>query len=351
MVDDAVVIRRMIAEAVTQDPQLELAGWASTGKVALARIPELNPDCITLDVEMPDMDGIETLIQIRKIYPKLPVIMFSTVTEKGARKTMQALASGATDYVTKPANVGSVEECLERLRDELIPKIKAYTRPAMLAPATSSESFRLAPLRKRSEKSSVSIVCIASSTGGPNALAELIPGLLPGFPVPVVVVQHMPPVFTNLFAARLNESSSLTVEEAVHGKEIQPGCVYIAPGGKHLEVANKHGKVVCLLTQAPPENSCRPAADVLFRSVVQTYGANVLGVVLTGMGKDGLRGCEQIINAGGRVLAQDQASSVVWGMPGAVVQAGLPEEILPINRMAKAINERALSSGGVRRAS
>lgn len=353
IVDDAVVMRRIISEAITQDPELELAGWASNGKLALARISELNPDCITLDVEMPEMDGIQTVAEIRKIYPRLPVIMFSTVTEKGAQKTMEALAGGATDYVTKPANVGSVAACVQRLREELIPKIKAYSRRSLISQSSIKAPY-VPPVGRGpslAKQGRISVVCIASSTGGPNALAEVIPALAANFPVPVVIVQHMPPVFTTLFAVRLNEKSPLNVEEAVEGREIRPGSIYIAPGGLHLEVAQKNGKVVCLLTQDPPENSCRPAADVLFRSVVKTYGGNVLGVVLTGMGRDGLRGCEQIVKAGGRVLAQDEATSVVWGMPGSVTEAGLPEEVLAIERMANAINERALYSAGLRHAS
>lgn len=352
VVDDAVVMRRIISEAVSQDPELELAGWASNGKLALARIPQVNPDCITLDVEMPEMDGIATVAEIRKTYPRLPVIMFSTLTERGAAKTLEALARGATDYVTKPANVGSVVECIERLSSDLIPKIKAYANPQhppAKATATSSAIVRK-PVR-RTFGSRPEIVCIASSTGGPNALTAVIPALPADFPVPIAIVQHMPPMFTDLFAKRLDEVSGLKVREAANGDELMSGKVYIAPGGKHLEILHEGGKRVCRLSDAPPENSCRPAADVLFRSAVRVFGGEILGVVLTGMGQDGLRGCEHIVEAGGTVIAQDQASSVVWGMPGAVAQAGIADQVLPLEQIAPAISARLTSPSTVLRAS
>lgn len=337
VVDDAVVIRRIVSETVSADPELELAGWASDGKIALARIEQVNPDCVTLDMEMPHMDGIETLIEIRKRYPHLPVIMFSTLTQKGAQKTLAALAHGATDYVTKPANVGSVVECIERLREDLIPKIKAHTRPKASDAQTGASRLRAPQPAKPRD---CEILCIASSTGGPQALSDLLPRLPAGLPVPIVVVQHMPPVFTRLFADRLNELCSLSVEEGAEDTEILPGHVYIAPGGKHMELVRRAGKTFLHLNEEPPENSCRPAADVLFRSVAKLYGGAVVAVVLTGMGADGLRGCRHIVEAGGRVLAQDAASSVVWGMPGVVAEAGIAEKVLPLADLAGAVLAR-----------
>lgn len=344
VVDDAVVIRRLVSEAVTEDEELELAGWASNGKVALAKIPQINPDCVTLDVEMPEMDGIQTLIEIRKVYPRLPVIMFSTLTERGASKTLEALARGATDYVAKPANVGSVLECLERLRTDLIPKIKECARasyagafPQPVPPAqarrTSSSSFSSVEPK---------VVCIASSTGGPNALSVVIPALPRDFPLPVVIAQHMPPMFTALFAKRLDEIAELSVYEAEQGAVLSAGCVYIAPGGKHLEIHKVGLQLSLRLTLDPPENSCRPAADVLFRSVVRQFSGAVLGVVLSGMGQDGLRGCKALVEAGGQVIVQDQATSVVWGMPGSVAQAGLAGQVLPLDQIAGAITSRVM---------
>jgi len=352
IVDDAVVIRRLVSEVLQADEEIEIAGWAPNGKLALARIPQVNPDCVTLDVEMPEMDGIETLTEIRKTHPRLPVIMFSTLTERGAVKTIEALSRGATDYVAKPANVGNVNDTILKLRAELIPKIKAYCRsgpskkpeqPAQKDPAPAASGAQPVPrLYKRpgpQPPKACELVCIAASTGGPNALTSVLSALPGNLPVPVAIVQHMPPVFTRCFAERLNETCSLKIHEAEHGQAIEPGHVYIAPGGHHLELLHQGGKLHARLTEDPPENSCRPAADVLFRSASK-LGLGVLAVVLTGMGADGLRGARLIAEAGGRILAQDEASSVVWGMPGAVAADGLAEQILPLLTIPGAIVQR-----------
>lgn len=337
VVDDAVVMRRLISTVLENDPELEIAGIAANGRLALARIPQVNPDVITLDVEMPEMDGLETIDEIRKIYPRLPIIMFSTMTQRGALATVDALARGATDYVTKPANIGSISEGMDRLQSELIPKIKVYARPSGASPKARSvtppahgRSFASQPFR-------CSVIAIGASTGGPNALHEVLPALPATLPVPVVIVQHMPPVFTELLAKRLDEISKIRVHEASEGQPIQAGHAYIAPGGKHLALVAESGYVRARLNEQPPENSCRPAVDVLFRSVAQVYGGGSLGVVLTGMGQDGLRGARWIHESGGRVIAQDQETSVVWGMPGAVAEAGLADEIVALSGVSKAV--------------
>jgi two-component system chemotaxis response regulator CheB len=338
VVDDAVVIRRLVSEVVNGEPDMEVVGVAPHGRLALTRIPQLNPDCITLDVEMPEMDGLETLVEIRKTWPKLPVIMFSTLTEKGAGRTLDALARGATDYVTKPSNSGSFEQTVECLRQELIPKIRAHTgRRPPGAPAPISASPRPPVVRQPRIKRPVEAICIAVSTGGPPALATLVPSLPAGIGVPVLVVQHMPPMFTAMLAERLDQPGGLRVFEGKQGQPVEPGHMYIAPGGHHMEVHRNSGGVFISLTDAPPENSCRPAADVLFRSAVAVYGPAIVAAVLTGMGQDGLRGAEYIVEAGGEVLAQDEATSVVWGMPGAVVHAGLAREVLPIGQVASGL--------------
>ncbi len=347
MVDDAVVMRRLVSSVLEQDPELEVAGVAANGRLALAKIPQCNPDVVTLDVEMPEMDGIETVSQIRKLYPKLSIIMFSTLTRRGAAQTLDALARGATEYVPKPANVGSVSDPIERLREELVPKIKAHCRPGVAGPKDSANAMRLPPaLPSRSVPRRVealrharcgSVLAIGASTGGPNALNLLIPALPADLGVPVVIVQHMPPLFTAMLAERLNSCSAIRVHEAAEGQRIEAGHAYIAPGGKHFEVASSQGGVVACLHEGPPENSCRPAVDVLFRSVAAVYGAGSLGVVLTGMGQDGLRGSGYLREAGGRVLVQDKQSSVVWGMPGSVARAGLADEIVELEKMAQAI--------------
>jgi two-component system chemotaxis response regulator CheB len=346
IVDDSVVIRRLVGDVLTSDPALEVAGTAATGRIALAKIPQVNPDLVTLDVEMPEMDGMQTLAEIRKAYPRLPVIMFSTLTERGATATLDALALGATDYVTKPANVGSVAAAQQRLREQLIPKIKLYCRhsaggeslstpspPVVARASPSSPGLRLGPAL-------VEIVAIGVSTGGPKALAELLPTLPENIPVPIVIVQHMPPVFTRLLAARLQTQSGLRITEGVHGGKLEPAQVWIAPGDFHMAVTRDVLGSKLLLHQEPPENSCRPAVDVLFRSVAEAYGPGTLAVVLTGMGKDGLRGCEAIREVHGQVLVQDEASSVVWGMPGFVARAGLAEQVLPLNQLGPEILRR-----------
>jgi two-component system chemotaxis response regulator CheB len=332
IVDDGVVIRKMVADALASDPELEIVGSAANGRIALQKIEQCHPDILTLDVEMPEMDGLETLRQLRPAYPKLPVIMFSTLTERGGRVTLDALALGASDYVAKPANVGGLAMSLQFVRDELIPRIKALCRQ----PATSLAPIvrRVVPPRAVSPQAVIDLVAIGVSTGGPNALADLLPALPAELRVPVVIVQHMPAMFTKLLADRLNSRCQLRVLEARDGDKLEAGVAYIAPGDYHMTVQRRGVSLTIVLTQDPPENSCRPAVDVLFRSVSTLYGPHVLAVVLTGMGQDGLLGCEQIQQAGGRIFVQDEATSVVWGMPGFVARAGLAHRVLPLGQVA-----------------
>jgi two-component system, chemotaxis family, protein-glutamate methylesterase/glutaminase len=350
VVDDSAVIRRLVSEAISSDPALEVVGTAPNGRVALAKLPRLAPDLVTLDVEMPVMDGLATLAALRADYPKLPVVMFSNATARGAATTLEALFRGANEYVTKPANVSGLAEGIERVRADLIPKIKALcgladgpaapTRPGRVTPRRTG---RVVPLRTgigAGGSRRVDAVVVAVSTGGPNALSELLPALPADLPVPVIVVQHMPPMFTTMLAERLDGSCALSVTEGYAGRCLGPGQVWIAPGGLHLEVVPQRNGPVLHTTNAPPENSCRPSADVLFRSAAQVWGPNLLAVILTGMGQDGLRGTEAIRASGGQVIVQDEATSVVWGMPGAVVRAGLAHDVLPIERLAGEIVRR-----------
>lgn len=344
VVDDSVVMRRLVSDILTGDPGIEVVGTAANGKVALAKIPQLNPDVVTLDIEMPVMDGLETLTALRALYPKLPVIMFSTLTGRGASATLDALERGASDYVSKPANVGSVSASMDTVRAELIPKIKALAARARVvldraaAPVAAARPVNLLPARRPAGR--VDVVAIGVSTGGPDALTTLVSALPRDFPVPIVVVQHMPPVFTALFAKRLDTKSQVTVSEARAGARLEPGTVLIAPGDFHLRLRSDALGVVAQLDQGTPENYCRPAVDVLFRSASEVFGASVLAVVLTGMGSDGTKGAARIVEAGGSVIVQDAATSVVWGMPGAVVGAGLAAEVLPLLEMARAIQTR-----------
>ena len=340
VVDDSVVVRKIVTDVLSADPLVTVVGTAANGRLAVAKLEQLKPDLVTMDIEMPEMNGIEAVRAIRATRNRVPIIMFSTLTERGASATLDALSSGANDYVTKPANVGSVAQSMESVRQQLIPKIKALTgRPQTSGPAVAAAApvaVRPPVARTRAAKEPAVLV-IGSSTGGPEALTKVLPLLPASLPVPVLLVQHMPPVFTRQFAARLDRLCALTVVEAVDGAPLVPGTVHIAPGDFHLTVGRSGASRRTALNQGQPENFCRPAVDVLFRSAVAAYDGAVLGVVLTGMGSDGRVGAGQIREAGGTVVAQDQATSVVWGMPGAVTQAGFADEVVPLTRVAEAI--------------
>lgn len=360
VVDDSVVIRRIVRESLESDPEIEVVGVAANGRIALAMVGQYTLDAITLDIEMPEMDGLQTLRELRARGIRTPVIMFSTLTERGALATLDALAAGADDYVAKPANVGSVQDSMRRIRLDVIPKIKALcwkskgNRPSFMpeprigtdgpsrSPAAIAPSAFTAAVSARAPGADqrVDIVAIGTSTGGPNALAEVIPHLPANFLVPVVIVQHMPPTFTRFLAERLTAASSLLVQEGVSGALLERGHAWIAPGDFHMNLRRDDTAVRLSVFQAAPENSCRPSVDVLFRSVAEVFGPNALAVVMTGMGQDGLRGCELIKQAKGQVIVQDEASSVVWGMPGYVVKAGLADSILPVKFIADEIVRR-----------
>jgi two-component system chemotaxis response regulator CheB len=344
IVDDAVVVRSRLSKLLALDPNFEVAGVAATGRVALAKIPQVNPDVVILDVEMPDMNGLETLAAIRQSYPDLPVIMFSTQTHTGAAATLDALALGASDYATKPSQLGSVEAANQHIQKTLFPKIKFFGTKIALSPVVDSAKVAPAKIQSfrqvRSDQSTIDILAIGVSTGGPNALGLLLPKLPKTFPIPIVIVQHMPPMFTKLMAERLATKCQLHVAEAYSGAPLTPGMIWIAPGDHHIEVTKSGAQMQLTAHQAPPENFCRPSVDVLFRSIAQHYKARSLGIILTGMGQDGLRGCESIRNVGGQILAQDEASSVVWGMPGFVVHAGLADAVVPLEAMSIEILRR-----------
>ena len=345
VVDDSTVIRKLLCETLAKDPELEILGSAGDGRIALAKIQQLKPDLITLDIEMPVMDGLETLKELRKTHSRLPVIMFSTLTERGASATLEALSLGASDYVTKPSNTGSAAVAIAAIQAELIPKIKALCG---MAPAKLKTVPLLAPrlpvAGRQRLKLPIEIVAIGTSTGGPNALAEVLPHIPKDFPVPIVVVQHMPPLFTRLLADRLASQSEIPVAEGVAGVKLTPGCAWIAPGNFHMTVVRSGLSSQLELNQLPPEHSCRPAVDPLFRSVAGGFRGHVLAVVMTGMGSDGVLGAQQIREAGGEVIVQDQASSVVWGMPGLVHAAGHADAVYPLNQLAPEITRRVRQS-------
>jgi two-component system chemotaxis response regulator CheB len=347
VVDDSVVIRRVVTEELSADPEIEIAGTAANGQIAVAKMTQVNPDLVTLDIEMPDMDGLSALAQIKKTHPCVPVIMFSALTERGAAATLDALALGASDYFTKPVGLGGLEESRRLIRDELIPAIKALCKDRIARP--TSLPHAAVPVRGAgaSTPARVEVAVIGVSTGGPNALAELFRSLPAGLPVPLLIVQHMPPMFTRLLAERLSVTSKVRVEEATSGAVLEAGRAWIAPGDFHMTIARDGTKVRIQLNQNPPENSCRPAADPLFRSAARVYGSGCLAVVLTGMGQDGLRGCEDIRSVGGQVIVQDEATSVVWGMPGFVARSGLANKVLPLAMIGGEIVRRVAVSRGV----
>lgn len=369
IVDDSVVVRRLLSDVLGAEPWIEIVGAAPNGRIALQRIPQVNPDLVTLDVEMPEMDGLETLDGIRAQWPKLPVIMFSTLTERAATTTLEALSRGATDYATKPQSAGGIVGASADIRAQLVTKIRALfperaasapkvdttpskAPPVLVAPRVTTlaamPAVKAPPARRAVEP--VTLLAIGGSTGGPNALAALF-ARLPPMPVPIVVTQHMPPLFTRLLAERLAAHSPHKVVEAAGGETLEAGKVYIAPGDYHLVLERKGTVVRTVLNQEPPENSCRPAVDPMFRSAVKIYGGGVLGVVLTGMGQDGLRGCEHVRDAGGQVVVQDEATSVVWGMPGFVARSGLADAVLPLDdipaEIARRVTARSASYGRV----
>ncbi len=367
VVDDSIVFRKILQNALSRHSTIKVVGTAVNGKDALSKIPRLRPHMLILDVEMPEMDGLQTLDAIKKRRMDVGVIMFSSLTLEGARTTLEALAKGAFDFVPKPSGRGAFGESVKNIEQELIPKIEAYA--SSLTPSVTGSSIRRAarprsipkpartavpgqtkPEATPSRATAVSgprhtslsglrpeAVAIGVSTGGPNALDHVIPKLPQDFNRPVFLVQHMPPVFTGQLARRLDEKSKITVIEARDRQPVLPGTVYIAPGNYHMIVESDNGQKIIRLNQAPPENSCRPSVDVLFRSVAEIYGPRILAVIMTGMGKDGLEGCRQLKARGAFVMAQDKESCVVWGMPKFVTEEGLADRVCPLDQIAPTI--------------
>jgi two-component system chemotaxis response regulator CheB len=337
IVDDSVVVRRDLTAALSQRPGIEIAGAASSGRIALMKIPLLHPDVVALDVEM--IDALETLAAIRANWRRLKVIVLNVPTVSGASATADALARGASDFVMKPAAAVPSEKAMSGLAEELASKIASCCQ---IGPGQQllQGAVRRGWSIGSADRHRIDVVVIGTSTGGPSALTDLIPAFDADFPVPILIVQHLPPVFTKLLAERLSAQARIRVAEGGHHQALTPGCAWIAPGDFHMAVERDGGQVRIVTHRQPPENSCRPAADVLFRSVAKVYGPHALAVVMTGMGQDGFRGCEEIQAAGGQVLVQDEESSVVWGMPGFVARAGIADGIVPLTRLSTEILDR-----------
>lgn len=341
VVDDSLVIRRALRECFRADPEIEVIGVADTGLRALQQIAELKPDVVTLDIEMPEMDGLETLKTLRQQGASVPVIMFSKYTSEGATATIEALTLGASDIVAKPEAHGGKGTSCEVAKRLLATRIRAFGRKVHRKRAEAAQPKRIdieVPTKPFIPPQHVSAVGLAISTGGPKALIEIVSTLQPDILSPIFITQHMPPMFARFLAERLTAHGSIPAFEAQDGMLVKPGVIYIAPGDFHMEIVNGIESPIIKLNQAPHENSCRPSADVMFRSLAQTYGENLLSLVMTGMGQDGRRGCEHIKANGGTVVVQDEATSLVWGMPRAVITAGLHDAVLPLSHIAQLIN-------------
>jgi two-component system chemotaxis response regulator CheB len=348
VVDDTIMYRKVVGDILAEIPGVEVVGTANNGKIALTRIASLKPDLITLDVEMPVMDGLETLQEIVNNFPDVGVIMLSTLTKRGSEITMKALELGAFDFIAKPDAEAKLEN-EQMLRNALLPRIKAYAkrqelrillkqrvRPSgLVTPPPPKPSVTTAVPSKRTAKSKA--VAIGISTGGPNALTKMLPQL-PKLGVPVFVVQHMPPVFTKSLAESLDAKCQYEVREAEHNDTVRPDVIYIAPGGKHMRVASGTGGAkIIQITDDPPENNCKPAVDYMFRSVAREYGALVTGVIMTGMGGDGTLGLRVLKSFGAVTIGQDEESCVVYGMPKTAVEAGVVDVVAPLSMIAPEI--------------
>ena len=343
IVDDSALVRRILTEVLSADPGVEVVGTASDAYVAREKIKQLNPDVLTLDVEMPKMDGVTFLRNLMRLRP-MPVVMVSSLTEHGAEVTLDALAVGAVDYLPKPKiDVAATltdyaEELRAKIRSAATARVRPYTgsatfNGAAVAPRLGVDAVLARTPARRQLRTTDRIIAIGASTGGTEAIKEVLvrlPADTPG----IVITQHIPKAFSTPFARRMDACCQMTVYEAQDGQVILPGHVYIAPGDQHLLLVRDGARYVCRLDSGPPVNRHKPSVDVLFRSVAQQAGRNAIGVILTGMGKDGAVGLKEMREAGSPTIAQDEATSVVWGMPGEAVAIGAADETLPLGQVA-----------------
>ncbi|MCH9733867.1 MAG: chemotaxis-specific protein-glutamate methyltransferase CheB [Actinomycetia bacterium] len=335
LIDDSALVRRELRRAISAEPDMEVAGVAGDGESGLALIARTRPDLLVLDLEMGEVSGLDVLGVLRGEYPELPVIVFSALTKRGAVQTVDAITAGARDYLTKPSSLSDGHSAKDVML-HLITKIRALVRDAHVA---GERLPGVRPTRnqvQRRKRTQPQALFVGGSTGAPEALAKLLPQLPQSFPVPIVIAIHMPAAFTGQLADSLDRRSALRVRESVSGEPLKPGTVWLAAGGHHLTVGRAMGEGVASLdmNDSPPVNHCRPSVDVLFSSAADLFGSRMVAVVLTGMGNDGLQGAAEIAARGGIVLTQDRASSTVWGMPGAVTESGLADEIVPLDDMA-----------------
>ncbi len=334
--DDSAVIRGAIARMLESDPEIVVVSKVANGKLAVEELGRAEIDVVIMDIEMPVMDGMAALPLLLRADPGVRVIMASTLTTRGAEIALRALRLGAADYVPKPSSIGTVND--DAFRREIVEKVKGLARMRRRPAALPTRSR--SPLTLRSAPPvPARLLAVGSSTGGPQALFTLVQGLGPSVGVPVVLTQHMPATFTPILADHLTRLGGMPCAEARDGEALLPGRIYLAPGDRHLLVEGNRAGLRARLSSDPPENFCRPAVDPMLRTAVAACEGRVLVAMLTGMGQDGLAGTKQVVEAGGGAIAQDEASSVVWGMPGAIAQAGLCHAILPLPRIAPKLLE------------
>jgi two-component system, chemotaxis family, protein-glutamate methylesterase/glutaminase len=348
LVDDSIVIRGMISRWLGSEPDIVVAASLRTGLEAVNQVERINPDIAVLDIEMPELDGISALPQLLAKKRNLIVIMASTLTRRNAEISFKALSLGASDYIPKPESTRE-PNAAETFRHDLVQKIRhlgakarrsssAHAHPHAAAPALRAPAAAVAPapvVRRNFSSQNPRVLLIGSSTGGPQALMSVIAEIGPVIDrFPVLITQHMPPTFTTILAEHLARASHRPAREAVDGETVKAGHIYLAPGGRHMRVARHGGEVTIVLDDGPPINFCKPAVDPLFTSATEVWQGAALALVLTGMGSDGMRGGKDIVAAGGSVIAQDEATSVVWGMPGAAAHAGICAAVLPLNQIA-----------------
>jgi two-component system chemotaxis response regulator CheB len=356
IVDDTIVYRKIVSDVLTEIPSVEVVGTAHNGKAALTKIASLKPDLLTLDIEMPEMNGLKVLEELKQRGSEVGVIMLSTLTLEGGVLTMKALELGAFDFIPKPS-ADTMAENRQIVKNAMAPILKEFMRNRSIRSILYSKApektfkkydslasnkpvvksprvFKASILKSKSE-----IVAIGISTGGPKALAEMLPQIPINIGVPILIVQHMPPVFTQSLATSLNSKCEIQVKEAIDGEPVEPNIAYIAPGGKQMKIeAGSDGKKrIIKITNDPPENSCRPSADYLFRSVADHYVGRATGVIMTGMGIDGTKGLQQMKENGATVIAQNENSCVVYGMPKIPIESGLADIVSPLNRIASEI--------------
>ncbi|MGD9211133.1 MAG: chemotaxis response regulator protein-glutamate methylesterase [Desulfobacteraceae bacterium] len=354
VVDDTVVYRKIVSDVLAEIPEIEVVGTAHNGKAALSKIDSLKPDLMTLDIEMPEMNGLKVLESLRQKRSDVGVIMLSTLTSEGGEMTMKALELGAFDFIPKPQS-GTMQENRKVVKDAIVPIINAFKRSQnirnILAGKSSKsvlkkESYTSSPLQKPRQfiKTSITklkseIVAIGISTGGPKALAEMLPKIPNNIGVPILIVQHMPPFFTQSLANSLDAKCHITIKEAMNNEPIAPNYAYIAPGGKQMRIeAGSDGKKrIIKITDDPPENSCKPSVDYLFRSIADHYVGRATGVIMTGMGSDGTKGLRQMKENGATIIAQNEESCVVFGMPKEPIESGLADIVVSLNNIASEI--------------